>query len=97
LEEAAIGGHPQARHYLAVHEVYNRRLDRAVKHWIIASKLGYDDALENVKYGFSVGFIIKEDYEAAVHGHQAAVDATKSASRDAGYRYYLRRTQNNGL
>ncbi len=87
LEEAAIGGHPEARHNLGIHEGRNGREDRANKHLIIAAKLGYDDALEMVKEDFMDGFVSKEDYAAALRGHQAAVDATKSEQRDAAYKY----------
>ncbi len=86
LEESAIGGHPSARYNLGLYEGRNGRLDRAVKHYIIAAKLGYDDALEVVKKGFAKGLVGKEDYEAALRGHQAAVDATKSQQREAAYR-----------
>jgi tetratricopeptide (TPR) repeat protein len=83
LEEAAIGGHPNARYNLGVHEGKNNgRIDRAVKHFIIATKLGHDNALENVKKGFMDGDVSKEDFEAALRGHQAAVDATKSEQRE---------------
>ena len=73
---------------LAVYESEDGRLDRAVKHWIIAAKLGYDDGLEAVKKCFQRGYVSKEDFEAALRGHQAAVDATKSEQRDAAYKYY---------
>ncbi len=78
LEEAAIGGHPQARYNLAVYEWRGGRMDRAVKHYIIAARLGL---LESVKQCFLNGFVSKEDYEAALRGHQTAVDATKSEQR----------------
>jgi hypothetical protein len=83
LEEAAIGGHPGARFNLAAHAWNNGRHERAMKHFIIAANLGHDDALEQVKKGFTKGVISKEDYAAALRGHQAAVDATKSTQRDA--------------
>ena len=37
-EQAAIGGHPDARHNLALLERRNGRVDRAVKHFIIAAQ-----------------------------------------------------------
>jgi tetratricopeptide (TPR) repeat protein len=85
LEEAAIGGHPDARYNLGCFENANGRFDRASKHWIIAAKLGFDEALDAVKKYFSVGLVSKEDYEAALRGHQAAVDATKSEQREEAY------------
>jgi tetratricopeptide (TPR) repeat protein len=81
LEEAAIGGHPWARYNLGCEEDEKGRTDRAVKHLIIAANLGYADALEPVKKLFSVGMVSKEDFEAALRGHQSAVDATKSKQR----------------
>jgi hypothetical protein len=52
LEKAAIGGHPGARHNLGCVEWDNCRHERAVKHFVIAAKLGYNDSLENLKEGF---------------------------------------------
>eukprot|EP00984_Skeletonema_dohrnii_P005515 scaffold1943_cov85-Skeletonema_dohrnii-CCMP3373.AAC.2 len=82
LEEAAIGGHPDARHNLGCLENRDGRVARAVKHWIIAAKLGDDDSLESLKDAFGKGYVSKEDFAAALRGHQAAVDATKSPQRD---------------
>ncbi len=58
-----------------------------MKHFIIAAKLGSNDALEVVKKYFTHGLASKEDFEAALRGHQAAVDATKSEQRDASYAF----------
>jgi tetratricopeptide (TPR) repeat protein len=88
LEEAAIGGHPLARFNLACYEGQCGRHDRAMRHFIIAAKLGYDEALERVKQGFAAGLMSKENYEAALHGHQATVDATKSEQRDTAEEHY---------
>eukprot|EP00984_Skeletonema_dohrnii_P013411 scaffold5549_cov79-Skeletonema_dohrnii-CCMP3373.AAC.14 len=82
LEEAAIGGHSDARHMLGCNEGENGRLDRAVKHWIIAAKLGEDESIERLKEGFKFGYVRKEDFASALRGHQAAVDATKSPQRE---------------
>ena len=81
MEEAAIGGHPMARHDIGFKERLNGRMDRAVKHWIIAAKLGFDRSLDNVKGGYKVGYVSKEDLAAALRGHHAAIEATKSAQR----------------
>jgi TPR repeat protein len=90
LEEAAIGGHPEARNNLGCYEEDSGRIDRAMKHFIIAAKLGYNDALDTVKQGFVDGLVSKEDFEAALRGHQTAVDATKSEQRDAACAFYKR-------
>jgi hypothetical protein len=81
FEEAAIAGHPIARHNLGWLEVVNDRMDRAAKHWIIAAKLGFDVSLRNVKSAYKDGHVSKEDFAAALRGHHAAIVATKSPQR----------------
>eukprot|EP00577_Skeletonema_sp_RCC1716_P025974 CAMPEP_0113424466 /NCGR_PEP_ID=MMETSP0013_2-20120614/29609_1 /TAXON_ID=2843 ORGANISM="Skeletonema costatum, Strain 1716" /NCGR_SAMPLE_ID=MMETSP0013_2 /ASSEMBLY_ACC=CAM_ASM_000158 /LENGTH=162 /DNA_ID=CAMNT_0000312479 /DNA_START=328 /DNA_END=813 /DNA_ORIENTATION=+ /assembly_acc=CAM_ASM_000158 len=55
LEEAAIRGHPDARHDLATEEGRNGRFDRAVKHWVIAANLGHDDSIQRLKKCYTHG------------------------------------------
>jgi hypothetical protein len=62
----------------------NGRYERAFKHFIIAAKLGDDDSLTALKLGYKKGDVSKEDFAAALRGHQAAVDATKSPQREKG-------------
>ena len=81
LTEAAIAGHTHARHNLACVEMKNYRVDRAVKHFIIAAKLGCDESLGTVKDLYKAGHVIKEDFAAALRGHHAAIEATKSPQR----------------
>eukprot|EP00984_Skeletonema_dohrnii_P025343 scaffold14465_cov77-Skeletonema_dohrnii-CCMP3373.AAC.5 len=83
LEEAAIAGHPTARFNLGSIEWNNGRKERAMKHYIIAAKLGDDDSVGKLKKGYLEGVLSKEDFAAALRAHQAAVDATKSPQRDA--------------
>ena len=61
LEEAAIRGHPVARHDLGCEEAENGRFERAKKHFIIATNLGYHNSLSNVKRLYSEGHASKED------------------------------------
>eukprot|EP00986_Skeletonema_menzelii_P014262 scaffold9220_cov88-Skeletonema_menzelii.AAC.3 len=82
LTEAAIGGHPLARHNLGCFEGQRGHYDRAVKHFIIAAKLGNDRSLESVKDLYKAGYVSKDDFATALRGHQAAVDATKSPQRE---------------
>jgi len=88
LEEASIGGHPTARNNLGCVEEENGRLDRAAKHWIIATKLGDDIALSSLRVRYTRGLVEKDDYASALRGHQAAVDATESPQRDKGEAYF---------
>ncbi len=82
LTEAAIGGHPGARQNLACLEGQDGRYDRAAKHFIIGAKLGFDDSLESVKNLYKDGVVSKEDFTAALRGHKAAIEATKSPQRE---------------
>eukprot|EP00984_Skeletonema_dohrnii_P028893 scaffold19089_cov156-Skeletonema_dohrnii-CCMP3373.AAC.6 len=82
LVEAAIAGHPDARYDLAVNEGRNGRIDRAVKHFIIAANLGDDNSIQALKGCYKYGDVSKEDFAAALRAHQAAVDATKSPQRE---------------
>ena len=86
-ERAAIGGHPEARHNLGISDGKNGQYDRAAKHFIIAAKLGCDEALEQVKILFKAGYVSKEDFAVALRGHKAAIDATKSPQREEGEAY----------
>eukprot|EP00984_Skeletonema_dohrnii_P002817 scaffold963_cov103-Skeletonema_dohrnii-CCMP3373.AAC.7 len=83
LEVAAIGGHPDARHNLGCEEEAHGRMDRAVKHWIIAAKLGNDSSMEHLKLVYREGLVSKDDFAAALRAHQAIADDTKSPQRDA--------------
>ena len=86
-EKAAIAGHPNARYNLGWTEEQRGRLDRAVKHFIIAAKLGHDDSLKSVKELYKAGYVSKEDFAAALRGHHAAVNATKSPQREEAHEY----------
>jgi len=99
LEEAAIGGHPDARLNLGCIEEDNGRDDRAVKHWIIAANMGHDGSLENLKLVYREGLpaspqiyreglVSKEDFASALRAHQTAVDATKSPQRETAERFW---------
>ena len=84
LEEAAIGGHPLARYNLANNEWRNNnRIERAVKHYIIAANLGDDRSIKQLKECYAHGLVSKEDFAAALRAHQATVDATESPQREA--------------
>ena len=80
-EQAAIAGHPLARHNLACVEMNDGRMDRAAKHFIIAAKLGFGPSLEATKRLCKSGHVSKEDFAAALRGHHAAIKATESDQR----------------
>ena len=82
FEEAAIGGHADARYYLGNFEVENERYDRAIKHWIIAANMGHDKSLGMLKENYANGYVAKDDFASALRAHHAAVVATKSPERE---------------
>eukprot|EP00985_Skeletonema_marinoi_P014455 scaffold7325_cov80-Skeletonema_marinoi.AAC.10 len=82
LEEAAIGGHPYARHFLGCIEEESGNIERARRHWIISANLGDDGSIKELMEMFKGGFVEKEVLAAALRAHQAAVDATKSLQRN---------------
>ena len=94
LEEAAIGGHPEARHRLGCEESLNGNFERAKKHFIIAAKLGYHDSLEMIKCLYKQGNASKEDYASALRAYQAAVDATKSQQREEAEAFFFSKAKN---
>jgi len=93
FEEAAIGGHPGARHLLAGKELQNGNIERAVKHWIISATQGLDESIKALMKAFKLmdafqgGFVSKEVLAATLRAHHAAVDATKSPQREAAEKY----------
>ena len=82
LEKAAIGGHVSARHHLGYHEANNGRLERAVKHWIIAANMGLDESLKVLGELNAMGLVKKVALTVTRHTHQDAVDAPKSPQRE---------------
>jgi hypothetical protein len=85
-EKAAIGGHPEARHNLAAFEGDNGRMERSVKHFIISANLGCEFSMKELWKHYSLGNITKEELDATLRAHQAALDEMKSEQRDAAAR-----------
>jgi len=81
LEQAAIGGHYNARYNLGVIEWQNGRYERAAKHYIIAAKLGEGKSVGNLRKMYQEGLVSKEEFAATLRAYQAAADAMKSPHR----------------
>lgn len=82
-KSAAIAGHPSARTNLGYYGGKEGRVDRAIKHWIIAANLGEDTSIQSLKECYQDGDVSKDDFALALRANQAAVDATKSPQREA--------------
>ena len=90
-EQAAIAGHPYARHNLACAE---HSFERAVKHFIIASKLGLNASMMMIRELYAEGKVSKEVFDETLLAHYAAKDATKSVQRSEAAAWERDRTQN---
>ena len=89
LEEAAIGGHPEARYHLGCLERDNSdNNERALKHWIISATQGHDESIKSLMDAFRNGLVRKDLLAATLRANQAAVAATKSPQRDAAEEYF---------
>jgi hypothetical protein len=63
MEEAAITGLTDARFSLAGHEMKTGRIERAVKHLVIAANLGCDSSMEALKDAYKDKLVSKEDLD----------------------------------
>jgi hypothetical protein len=88
-ELGAMGGDVKARWYLGAMEY---RVDRALKHYLIAVRDGDDDSLKCIKRLYSDGHVPKYEYTKALRLHQEYLSEIKSTRRDeatvAYHRYY---------
>ena len=87
-EKAAICGHPYARHNLGCVEEESGSLERAMKHFIIAARLGCEKSMNKLWEHYKHGHVDKEELEATLRTHQAAIDAMKSPQREAAEEFY---------
>ena len=58
-------------------------MGRAAKHFIIAANLGDDDSMKALWGVYKDGDITKEDLDATLRTHHAAINEMKSPQRDA--------------
>ena len=79
---ATMGGSEFARHSLGMKEGELGNHCRAMKHYMIAARCGYDDSLEQVGEGYKLGFVTKEEYASTLRAHRASQDEMKSDQRD---------------
>jgi len=82
-EVAAMCGVVDARRNLGVGEYRRGQLERAVKHYMIATEGGSKACLEGIKQLYAVGHATKDDYAKALRSYQAYLDDIKSVQRDA--------------
>ena len=78
---AAIGGHELARHGLGLNEGCKGQPKRAMKHFMIAAKAGYNDSLKYVTEGYEEGLVTKDEYAITLRAHKDSLDEIKSVQR----------------
>lgn len=78
---AAIGGHERARYYLGALERDSGNMNVAMKHFMIAAKSGYDDALKMIRKGYEDGLVTKDEYAIALRANKDSQDEMKSTQR----------------
>jgi len=82
FELAAINGYVHGRHNVGAFEGLAGNHQRAIKHYIIASKAGHENSLDMVKLGFMDGLITKDEYATTLRAYQRIQDEMKSDERD---------------
>ena len=94
-ELAAMQGSVKARYNLGVEEEQaNGNMDRALKHYMIAVRGGYSNAVKEAQELFKRGFATKDDYLKALQSYQEYLNEIKSDQRDKAaaaldtYKYY---------
>ena len=93
-ELAAMKGHVMARHNLGSTEALADNMDRALRHYMIATRGGMLDSLNLVRMMYSKGDATKDDYTTALRAYQEYLDEIKSDQRDKAaaanenYKYY---------
>ena len=93
-EQAAIRGNATARYNLGLEEKRNGKMDRALKHYVIAVEGGDTKSLDAIKILYSKGHASKDDYTKALQLYQVYLGEIKSEQRDQAaaareeYRYY---------
>ena len=81
-ESAAMQGCAGSRQLLGAVEGDDGRYDRALRHFLISAKMGFEDALDAIKYMLAHGHATKPQYAEALKGYRDALEETKSHDRD---------------
>ena len=78
---AAIKGNEVARHMLGLKEWKIGNKNRAMKHYIIAARCGYDNALKEISEGYKAESLTKDEYASTLRAYQDSRDEMKSEQR----------------
>ena len=81
-EKAAMQGYAESRHNLGSFEGQKGNYDRAMRHYIISTKMGDKVSLEIIKKFFMSGLSTKELYAEAQKGYRDVVEEMRSPDRE---------------
>ena len=81
-ELAAIGGDVVARSNVGNAEFHANKMDRALKHYMIAVEGGSNESLKAIKYLYTTGRAAKDDYAKALRAYQTYLGEIRSDDRD---------------
>ena len=81
-ELAAMMGSVNARHNIGALEFEADDHRRAMKHFMIAARAGYELSLKNVNRGFMKGMVTKDECANTLRAYQKSQDEMKSDERD---------------
>ena len=73
-ELEAIGGDVAARHNLGTSEFRARNWDRALKHYMIAAGVGYNESVKGIQQLYMAGLATKADYTCALRAYQKCME-----------------------
>ena len=90
-ESAVVQGDAKSRQSLGAAEASKGNYDRAVRHLLIAAKMGLKESLDVIKDMFAMGHATKTQYLEGLKGYQDAVEETKSPQRDEAAKFGLLR------
>ena len=82
-ELAAMGGQYKSRDILGDIEWDAGNFERALKHWMISARAGYDISLKAIRKAFVSGYVSKDEFEMVLRAQKESKDKTKSHQRDA--------------
>ena len=63
-------------------------MERALKHWMMSAKMGWEESLKNIHKMYADGDATEGDYAQALLGYQDATDEMKSVQRDEANKFY---------
>ena len=94
-QHAAMKGDAMSRHNLGAISFREGRYDRAMQHWMISAKMGYEVSLNEIKKMFMGGFVVDEDSIDGIKALSMAGFATKAQYAEAlsGYQDAVEETK----